>query len=140
MTFPCASLKRLDPMAVCAPNYTLVTLNLSFDRFDRFESVNMRSFTFHMVNIQCGVVRLISAVNAARLNFVIRKPLFDPLTVFVGRQIDSFSITRLLETFLSPFTPLLSRRLRTLRTSAARANAGAIFSAVSFGKKDGFTL
>lgn len=140
MTFPCASLKGLDPVAVCAPNYTLVTLNLSFDRFDRFESVNMRSFTFHMVNIQRGVVRFISTVNATRLNLEVRKPLFDSLAVFVSGQIDSFSITGLLKTFLSPFTALLSRGLRTLRASAARAQTGAIFCAVSFGKKDGFTL
>ena len=100
MTFPSLSLKGLDPVAVSAPNYTLVTFNLSFDRFNRFESVNVRSFTFHMVNIQRGVMRFIPTVNATRLNFEVRKPLFDSLTVFVGSQVDSLSIAGLLKTLL----------------------------------------
>ena len=135
MTFPRARLVGLNSVTIRTPNHALMAFNLRPDGFNRLELMNVRGLTFHVVNIQRGVVGVITAINAPGFRFEVSKPLLDHFAVLVSREIHTFPVARLLKSILTPLASLFSSGLRALWSGATGAQRGAVFGAISLGSK-----
>ena len=74
MTLPGSRLPRLDPVAVRAPDDALVASDLIFDCGDGLERRNVRRLPLHVVDVERGGVRVVSAVDAPRSHLEVRYP------------------------------------------------------------------
>ena len=122
-------------MAIGASYDALVAFDFRLDGFNRLQLMDVRCLAFHVVDVKGSVVRFISAVNASRAHLKFCKPLLYALAVFVGGQVHTFPITRLLKSLFAPLAPLLSGRLWALRARATGAQSGAVFGAIALSSK-----